>query len=170
MKGADKGFWCWACKLLSKQRRVVVKGGIKWGEVVRPWWMPLPTVDKTLIGVILSAGLQYWWCSQHAKDFCLSYFVICNNGKTQHYRNRVHLGLALKCRWMDLAVCFRQNISNLLLIWWQHITLLYTIVNDCCSRSVIASLSHWQQLYPRIKLIHDHVGKSWKFPKKTQIQ
>ena len=65
MKGAGKGFWCWACKLLSKQRRVVVRGGIKWGEVVRPWWLPLPTVDKALIGVILSAGLQYWWCSQH---------------------------------------------------------------------------------------------------------
>ena len=36
MKGADKGVWCWACKLLSKQRRMVVRGGIKWGEVVRP--------------------------------------------------------------------------------------------------------------------------------------
>ena len=36
MKGADKGIWCWACKLLSKQRWVVVRGGIKWGEVVRP--------------------------------------------------------------------------------------------------------------------------------------
>ena len=35
MKGADKGFWCWACKLLSKQSQVVVRGGIKWGEVVR---------------------------------------------------------------------------------------------------------------------------------------
>ena len=36
MKGADKGVWCWAYKLLSKQRRIVVRGGIKWGEVVRP--------------------------------------------------------------------------------------------------------------------------------------
>ena len=36
MKGADKGIWCWACKLLSKQRRMVVRGGIKWGEVMRP--------------------------------------------------------------------------------------------------------------------------------------
>ena len=36
MKGADKCVWCWACNLLSKQRRMVVRGGIKWGEVVRP--------------------------------------------------------------------------------------------------------------------------------------
>ena len=36
MKGADKGVWCWACKLLSKQRRIVIRGGINWGEVVRP--------------------------------------------------------------------------------------------------------------------------------------
>ena len=36
MKGADKGVWCWACKLLSKQRRIVVRGGVKWGDVVRP--------------------------------------------------------------------------------------------------------------------------------------
>ena len=36
MKGADKGVWCWACKLLSKQRRVVVRVGIKLGLVVRP--------------------------------------------------------------------------------------------------------------------------------------
>ena len=36
MKGADKGVWCWACKLLSKQRLMVVRGEIKWGEVVRP--------------------------------------------------------------------------------------------------------------------------------------
>ena len=36
MKAADKGVWCWACKLLRKQRWMVVRGGIKWGEVVRP--------------------------------------------------------------------------------------------------------------------------------------
>ena len=36
MKWADKGVWCWACKLLSKQRGVVVSGEIKWGGVERP--------------------------------------------------------------------------------------------------------------------------------------
>ena len=35
------------------------------GEVEAQCWPPPPTVDKTLNGIILSAGQQHWWCSQH---------------------------------------------------------------------------------------------------------
>ena len=47
------------------------KGGLWSGVVLSevsqrgPWWLLLPTVGKTHNGIILSAGVQYWWCSQH---------------------------------------------------------------------------------------------------------
>ena len=49
---ANRGGW-WSGVGLSE---------VRWWD---PWWLPPPTVDETLNGIILSAGLQHWWCSQH---------------------------------------------------------------------------------------------------------
>ena len=65
MKGADKGVWCWACKLLSKQRRVVVRYGIKWGEVVRPMAIASANCGQDPQWHYTQCSLQYWWCSHH---------------------------------------------------------------------------------------------------------
>ena len=90
MKGADKSVWCWACKLLSKQWRMVVRGGIKWGEVVRPMVVASANCGQNLNGIILSAGMEYWWCSQHVyKIFSSPHrIVICLSTDVTSYLDK----------------------------------------------------------------------------------
>ena len=66
MKGADKGVWYWACKLLSKQRRMVVRGGINWGEVLRP-----------MVDAAANFGQDPQWHDTQCESAVLVMFTAC---------------------------------------------------------------------------------------------
>ena len=71
MKGADTGVWCWSCKLLSKQRRMVVRSGIKWGEVVRP--MVVASANSAILLILLSS--RHCYCA--TLIYTLEYAALC---------------------------------------------------------------------------------------------
>ena len=118
MKGADGGVWCWACKLLSKQRRMVIRIGIKWGEVVRPM-MVAPA----------NCGQDPQWHYTQWGSAVLVMFTACSiTGRsfTRTTEKRIHDNKLLKFQINSVITKWRLSSSEVgegmkykkIIMWW----------------------------------------------------